>query len=815
MVFVRFHMQRVFLKVNKMENIKEASNRKAIPFFIKMTSTIQAKLFLLLLAMLIPVLLIEAFIYFHRFQTERIHELEANLQMARAVGEMFDGFIQDVLNQEVAIGTILSSPKELSPERAQKLLQDCRAAYPNILDISWVDPNGKILLSTRTDAVGKDLSDRSYLAQIEAGKSWVVSNLLTARISHQSIFTISRGIRNEKGSLLGVVVVVTTAENLDKILSVDRIAGGEISLVDSKGILVYHHPGHEFDLHHRDWLESYPILKQALNGRDVTATSVGDDFGRKQIVSFAPIPSIGWVAGYARLEKETMGTITINLLTQGGLFGLVAIAAFLVALGASRGIVVPARNLQNVAANFGRGQLGQRVEIEGPTELRDLGEAFNQMAEEIGKRDLERQELLDRLENYAQELQAANEHLQSQANSLIEQKDALREAHDELEKRVQERTAELARANESLQREISERMRAQQVLVKQNELLESIFSTVHFLIAYMDSSFNFIRVNTAYATEEGRPQEFFLGKNHFELYPDEENQLIFQKVVESGQPYFAYEKPFVYPEQSERGVTYWDWSLQPLKDSNGVVDGLILSLIDRTESARARESLRKSEKQLRILSSKLLSAQEEERKRISRELHDSVGSSLSAIKLTLESAIDRASQNNLTHESIEALVSMTQNAIDEARRMMNELRPSMLDDLGLVTTIGWFCKQFRTIYPTISVEENLDIEEQLIPADLKTAIFRIVQESFNNIAKYSKAEFVELSLEKRDNFIGLKIKDNGSGFDLNSVQPKGDYKGGLGLASMKERAELLGGHFKIESKIGSGTTIQANWPLHA
>ena len=799
--------------MDKTKDIGKASDQKTMSIFKGMASTIQARLFFLLLAMLIPVLLIEAFLYFHRFQTERIHELQANLQMARAVGEMFDGYIQDVLNQEVAIGAVLSSPKELSPEGAQKLLQDCKAAYPTILEISWIDPQGKILLSTSKEAVGQDLSDRKYLAQIHAGKNWFVSNLLTGRVSHEPIFTINRGIRNAKGALQGVVVVVTSTENLDKIMPVDRIAGGEISLVDSQGILVYHHPGSEFNLHHRDWLKSYPILKQALNGRDVTATAIGDDFGRKQIVSFAPILSIGWVAGYSRLEKETMGTITVNLLTQGGLFGLVAIAAFLLALAASRGIVTPARKLQNVAASFGQGQLGQRVEIEGPTELRNLGQAFNKMAEEIGKRDLERQELLHRLETYAQELQVANEHLQSQANSLTEQKEALRMAHDELEKRVQERTVELARANESLQNEISERLSAQQVLTKQNELLESIFSTVHFLIAYMDSSFNFIRVNTAYATADGRPQEFFLGRNHFELYPDEENKQIFRKVVESGQPYFAYEKPFVYTGQAERGVTYWDWSLQPLKDSDGVVDGLILSLIDRTESARARESLRKSEKQLRILSSKLLSAQEEERKRISRELHDSVGSSLSAIKLSLENALAGASQKNLPRESIEALVSMTQNAIDEARRMMNELRPSMLDDLGLVTTIGWFCRQFQTIYPAISIDQNLNIEERQIPADLKTAIFRIVQESFNNVAKYSKAEFVELSLEKRDESIRLKIRDNGSGFDLNSVHSRVGYKGGLGLASMKERAELLGGHFKIESKVGSGTIIEADWPL--
>lgn len=124
------------------------------------------------------------------------------------------------------------------------------------------------------------------------------------------------------------------------------------------------------------------------------------------------------------------------------------------------------------------------------------------------------------------------------------------------------------------------------------ELHEVILSTTDFLIAYMDSEFNFIEVNQAYADAGRRNREDFIGKNHFDLYPHEENERIFRSVVESGEPFYVYAKPFDHPDQPERGTTYWDWNLKPVKDSFGNVKGVVLSLHDVTEREKAKESLR-------------------------------------------------------------------------------------------------------------------------------------------------------------------------------------------------------------------------------
>ncbi len=152
--------------------------------------------------------------------------------------------------------------------------------------------------------------------------------------------------------------------------------------------------------------------------------------------------------------------------------------------------------------------------------------------------------------------------------NLMQSKDALKKAHAELEIRIKERTADIT-----------------------NELLERIFSITHVMVAFMDSSFTFIRVNRAYAEADGREPEFYVGKNHFALFPYVENEKIFRRVVETGEPHFAFEMAFEYAEHPERGETYRDWSLLPVKDADGKVSGLLLTLIDVTDKKRAEEKL--------------------------------------------------------------------------------------------------------------------------------------------------------------------------------------------------------------------------------
>jgi signal transduction histidine kinase len=135
-----------------------------------------------------------------------------------------------------------------------------------------------------------------------------------------------------------------------------------------------------------------------------------------------------------------------------------------------------------------------------------------------------------------------------------------------------------------------------------------------------------------------------------------------------------------------------------------------------------------------------------------------------------------------------------------------------LDDLGILATIGWFCREFQSVYAGIRIETTIDIEENEVPLYLKTTIYRIMQEALNNVAKHSNANFVQMQLLKTKTGMHLNIHDNGRGFNLDQAMALQTSRRGFGLASMRERAELSGAAFEIDSAKGQGTAIHIAWP---
>ena len=235
---------------------------------------------------------------------------------------------------------------------------------------------------------------------------------------------------------------------------------------------------------------------------------------------------------------------------------------------------------------------------------------------------------------------------------------------------------------------------------------------------------------------------------------------------------------------------------------------------ENEERLRVEIELRESENRLRELSTALLSAQERERKLIAQEIHDSLGASLAATKFKVETVLTEMGDDNpRTRVALETVIPIVQGTIEEARRIQMSLRPSILDDLGILPTINWSCRQFESIYSAIHITKEIDIEEDEVPKSLKIVIYRILQEALNNIAKHSKTSVVLLFLRKTDQAIQLVIRDRGQGFNSEEAYSRKGATKGLGLDSMKERTELSGGSLDIESVEGKGTTISASWPL--
>jgi two-component system nitrate/nitrite sensor histidine kinase NarX/two-component system sensor histidine kinase UhpB len=241
---------------------------------------------------------------------------------------------------------------------------------------------------------------------------------------------------------------------------------------------------------------------------------------------------------------------------------------------------------------------------------------------------------------------------------------------------------------------------------------------------------------------------------------------------------------------------------------DGKMTGVRLTLSEIAERKRSEEALKASEKRFQDFSSKLLGLQEMERKVLANEIHDGFLSDLAGVYYSLEDKIktlERAGHPMVS--DLRKLLKIHQKAINEALRIMNRLRPSTLDELGLIPAITGFCREFKELYPHIHVECKLEAREDEIPDSIKVVIFRVAQEAMTNSIRHGGGDLTKISLAKSSDRVEFMAQDNGSGFDLGTV------KKGVGLESMRERVETLGGKFKIESAIGQGTKIQAAWKL--
>jgi signal transduction histidine kinase len=207
---------------------------------------------------------------------------------------------------------------------------------------------------------------------------------------------------------------------------------------------------------------------------------------------------------------------------------------------------------------------------------------------------------------------------------------------------------------------------------------------------------------------------------------------------------------------------------------------------------------------------------EADRRTISKELHDSICASLAALKFSLEeNEMQRQQNQGRLDESLDQEIAHLMATIKETKRISANLRPTTLDDLGLLATIQWYLRQFQRLYEGIRVDYRTEVAEQDVPEPMKIIIYRIVQEGLSNALKHSEARSVRLQMGFSDGnrSISLLIEDDGRGFDVEEILSEKDPLSGYGLTAMRERCEIYGGSFHIHSQIDHGTRINAILPI--
>lgn len=230
------------------------------------------------------------------------------------------------------------------------------------------------------------------------------------------------------------------------------------------------------------------------------------------------------------------------------------------------------------------------------------------------------------------------------------------------------------------------------------------------------------------------------------------------------------------------------------------------------QNAYLFEQVRGDRERLKTLSSRLIEAQELERRNIAYELHDEIGQALTAVKINLQ-----ASQRSLSAAGdpypIQESITIVDSALHHVRNLALDLRPSLLDDLGLLAALRWYLDR-QSQRSDISVSFVCGAFESALPPTLETVCFRIVQEALTNITKHAKAKHVTVQLNQHDERLHLNIRDDGIGFDVQAARKRAARGSSLGLLGMEERAALVGGQIRIISMPEHGTEIHVHFPIH-
>ncbi len=381
--------------------------------------------------------------------------------------------------------------------------------------------------------------------------------------------------------------------------------------------------------------------------------------------------------------------------------------------------------------------------------------------------------------------------------------EAQRQAHPELDRRVAERTAELAASNAALQAEVADRRKADEELQRANQALRALIRASPLAIVALDAEGRVTLWNPAAERTFGWGEGEVLGRP-LPSVPEEVRGEFAAGLARSlgGGDHAGHETRRLRKDGTAIDVSLWT---APLYDAQGEPCGRLGVVEDITERKRAEEART-------ALLRRIVTAQEEERNRIARELHDQMGQHLAALMLGLGALAERvrdpaaAAEARRIHEIADRIG-------QDVHRIALELRPTALDDWGLEKALtnyaAEWCRRARVQLQTRFVGTG----HRRLPPTVETALYRTVQEAMTNVFKHAGAGRVSLIVERRADHILAIVEDDGRGFEVETVMRAPDAAGRLGLLGMQERAALVGGTLEIESSPGGGTSLFVRIPL--
>lgn len=721
--------------------------------------------------------------------------LNERLITARMMASHMDetlSYITVQLQNVTAANTVFLSEEQIT-SAADSLRETFTRAGIYTQNLMLVDREGKILQMAHGSpgVIGADLSDQlAVMTALRTGLP-TISNVISSPLSEVPVFLVSAPISNDTGAITGALISsIDVKRSSIGTLSQTMMVGetGYTEIVDGNGIVIARSkPGtppalFEISDHPGRFAELISQGKATVRTCHRCHETRGEIERQKDILAFAPLSTASWGVAIRQSEEETLAPaqqLKMRLL----ILGIIVVAGTLLLVWAMiQGIVKPVRLLTLATKKIAAGDFDAVIPAERQDEIGELSTAFRTMTHDLAAS--------------RGELVSLNEELLA-LNSIA------------------------ATANQSLNLNVMLKNTLQKVLEVTGATTGCVFLA--------DSKDNKLEpVSCVGSSEIFRCRE--------SDFPD--NNCACRQVLRNGQTlivdnfsqcpalgkngtingensYFA----CVPLKSRERTIGVMNvvfpknhhFAESDLRLLNSISYYMVLAIENSVlyEDAKQREKLRGQ------LLNRVINAQEEERKRIARELHDEYGQTLTGLILTLE-MVEHATSARQTklREKLEKARSLVLRSMDDLRRLTLDLRPTALDDLGLIPAIRAHIESYlksagiRVEFESTGINED----KRLAPA-IEITLFRIIQEASNNVIKHAEARNVRIKLEGKGGKIKIIMEDDGKGFDVTAFYKSKIGVQSLGLLGIQERATLLGGTFNVKSKVGQGTRITVDIPL--
>jgi signal transduction histidine kinase len=337
---------------------------------------------LLVLILLVPVLLLQVGVFWVWYDTRAQEIDQANLELARAVATVFDSYIQDLYRQQHTLETALGEMPDHPPAEYNRLLSASEEQYESVRAMHWADNSGTIVASSDPNSLGTNVAQYDFYRALEGGQTRIVSDLMTSWVTGRPVFIVGQRIWSPSGASMGMLLAAVYPDVLGRsVLDIKLAPSDTYTLFDSAGGVVFSKdPGR---MGRTATTQRDPALQKALAGREATGTVRAPDSGQRRLVARVPIRSAPWAAGASVAWSALTSPVRRGMAMVAVVLAVIAVFCVLLALRVSRQIIRPVQELQRYTHQIGEGRLDQRVHVQGPAELEELGGALDTMSAQL------------------------------------------------------------------------------------------------------------------------------------------------------------------------------------------------------------------------------------------------------------------------------------------------------------------------------------------------------------------------------------------------------------------------------------------------